>query len=131
MKRLLFLLTLAAAAHAAPPASFWTALHQVETSGRLGAILGDNGRSLGPLQISRAYFADSKVAGSYEQVIELDSAIKVASAYMRRYEPEAWRQGNVEILARLHNAGPSWRRKLAATDAYAAKVQREMRKLLP
>jgi hypothetical protein len=127
MKTLLLLLTLAAAAHAAPPASFWKALHQVETSGRLGAIEGDGGRSLGPLQISRAYFADSRVAGSYEQVIELEAAIKVASAYMKRYEPEAWRQGNVEILARLHNAGPGWRCKLAATDAYAAKVRRAMR----
>ena len=128
MKGLFLLLSLAAAAHAAPPASFWKALHQVETSGRLGAIEGDGGRSLGPLQISRAYFADSRVAGSYEQVIELEAAIKVASAYMRRYEPEAWRQGNVDILARLHNAGPSWRRKLAATDSYSAKVMREMRK---
>ena len=127
MKRILLLLTLVAAAHAAPPASFWAALHQVETSGRLGAIEGDGGRSLGPLQISRAYFADSRVAGSYEQVIELEAAIKVASAYMKRYEPEAFRQGNVEILARLHNAGPGWRRKLAATDAYAAKVRRAMR----
>lgn len=127
MKTLVLFLTLAAAAHAAPPASFWKALHQVETSGRLGAIEGDNGRSLGPLQISRAYFADSRVAGSYEQVIELEAAIKVASAYMKRYEPEAWRQGNVEILARLHNAGPGWRRKLAATDGYAAKVRRAMR----
>ena len=127
MKRLFLFLALAAAAHAAPPASFWSALHHVETSGRLGAIEGDGGRSLGPLQISRAYFADSRVAGSYEQVIELEAAIKVASAYMRRYEPEAWRQGNVDILARLHNAGPSWRRKLAATDAYAAKVLRAMR----
>jgi hypothetical protein len=127
MIRAALFLALAISAHAAPPASFWRALHQVETSGRLGAIEGDRGRSLGPLQISRAYFADSKVAGSYEQVIELEAAIKVASAYMRRYEPEAWRQGNVEILARLHNAGPSWRRKLSATDAYAAKVIRAMR----
>lgn len=128
IKKLLALFTLAATVHAAPPPAFWKALHQVETAGRLGAIEGDRGRSLGPLQISRAYFTDSKIAGNYEQVIELDAAINVASAYMRRYEPEAWRQGNVEILARLHNAGPSWRRKLAATDAYAAKVQREMRK---
>ena len=127
MKILFLFLALAAATHAAPPASFWKALHQVETSGGLGAIEGDGGRSLGPLQISRAYFADSKLTGSYEQVIELEAAIKVASAYMRRYEPEAWRQGNVDILARLHNAGPSWRRKLAATDGYAAKVIRAMR----
>lgn len=128
MKHFLLAITFVATMHAAPPASFWTALHQVETSSRLGATLGDNGRSLGPLQISRAYFADSKVKGAYEQVADLQFAITVASAYMRRYEPEAWRQGNVEILARLHNAGPSWRRKLAATDSYAAKVRREMRK---
>lgn len=122
MKRLALFLALAVTAHAEPPAAFWKALHQVETSSRLGAIVGDGGRSLGPLQISRAYFADSKVAGRYEQVIELEFAIKVASAYMRRYEPEAWRQGNVEVLARLHNAGPNWRRKLLATDFYAARV---------
>jgi hypothetical protein len=127
VKRLALFFALCATAHAAPPASFWKALHQVETSGRLGAIEGDRGRSLGPLQISRAYFSDSKVTGSYEQVIELEAAIKVASAYMRRYEPEAFRQGNVEILARLHNAGPGWRRKLSATDGYAAKVIRAMR----
>jgi len=126
MKRLFLLLTLAAAAHAAPPASFWAALHQIETSGRLGAIEGDGGRSLGPLQISRAYFADSRVGGAYEQVADLPFAIKVASAYMKRYEPEAWRTGNVEVLARLHNAGPNWRRKLSATDVYAAKVRRQM-----
>ena len=127
MKKLILILTLAAAAHAAPPASFWAALHQVETSGRVGAIVGDNGRSLGPLQISRAYFADSRVAGAYEQVADLPFAIKVASAYMKRYEPESWRAGNVEVLARLHNAGPAWRRKLSATDVYAAKVRRAMR----
>lgn len=126
MKRLLLLLTLAAAAHAAPPASFWAALHQVETSGRVGAIVGDNGLSLGPLQISRAYFADSRVGGAYEQVADLPFAIKVASAYMKRYEPEAWRAGNVEVLARLHNSGPGWRRKLSATDVYAAKVRRAL-----
>jgi len=126
MKRLFLLLSLAAAAHAAPPASFWAALHQVETSGRVGAIVCDNGRSTGPLQISRAYFADSRVDGAYEQVADLPFAIKVASAYMKRYEPEAWRAGNVEVLARLHNAGPNWRRKLSATDVYAANVRRQM-----
>ena len=126
MKRFALILALAAAAHAAPPESFWRALHVVETSGRQGPILGDNGRSLGPLQISRAYFADSRVGGAYEQVADLPFAIKVASAYMRRYEPEAWRAGNVEVLARLHNARPGWRRKLSATDVYAAKVRRAL-----
>ena len=126
MKRLLALLTLASAAHAAPPESFWQALHQVETSGRHGAILGDNGRSLGPLQISRAYHADSRVAGSYEQVTDLAYARRVATAYLKRYAPQAWAQGDVETLARVHNGGPSGHRK-AATLPYADKVRRAMR----
>ncbi len=126
MKRLLALLTLASASHAAPPESFWRALHQVETSGRHGAILGDNGKSLGPLQISRAYHADSRVAGSYEQVTDLAYSRRVATAYLKRYAPQAWAQGDVETLARIHNGGPAGARK-QATLAYADKVRRAMR----
>jgi len=126
VKRLLALIALASASHAAPPESFWRALHIVETSGRQGAILGDNGRSLGPLQISRAYHADSRVAGSYEQVTDLAYARRVATAYLQRYAPQAWAQGDVETLARVHNGGPSGHRK-AATLPYADKVRRAMR----
>ncbi len=126
MKRLLALLALASASHAAPAESFWRALHQVETSGRHGAILGDNGKSLGPLQISRAYHADSRVAGSYEQVTDLAYARRVATAYLKRYAPQAWAQGDVETLARVHNGGPAGARK-QATLPYADKVRRAMR----
>lgn len=123
MKRLALFLALAATAHAAPLESFWRALHLVETSGRHGAILGDNGRSLGPLQISRAYFADSRVGGIYEQVVDLGFARKVVSAYLQRYAPKAWAAGDVVTLARIHNGGPAGARK-AATVNYGAKVAR-------
>ena len=123
MKRLALLLALAATTHAAPPESFWRALHLVETSGRQGPILGDNGRSLGPLQISRAYFTDSRVGGTYEQVTDLGFARKVVSAYLQRYAPKAWAAGDVETLARVHNGGPAGARK-AATVNYGAKVAR-------
>jgi len=126
VKRILALLTLASASHAAPPESFWRALHQVETSGRHGAILGDNGRSLGPLQISRAYHADARVGGSYAQVTSLTYSRRVVTAYLKRYAPDAWEAGDVETLARIHNGGPTGHRK-AATLAYANKVQRAMR----
>ena len=126
MKRLALLLALASASHAAPPESFWRALHQVETSGRHGAVLGDNGKSLGPLQISRAYHADSRVAGSYEQVTDLAYARRVATAYFKRYAPAAWEAGDVETLARIHNGGASGHKK-AATLPYAEKVRRAMR----
>lgn len=123
MKRLAFLLALAATTHAAPPESFWRALHLVETSGRHGPILGDNGRSLGPLQISRAYFTDSRVGGTYEQVVDLGFARRVVSAYLQRYAPQAWAAGDVVTLARIHNGGPAGASK-AATVNYGAKVQR-------
>jgi hypothetical protein len=126
VKRILALLALASASHAAPPESFWLALHQVETSGRHGAILGDNGKSLGPLQISRAYHADSRVAGSYEQVTDLAYARRVATAYFKRYAPAAWQAGDVATLARIHNGGPTGHRK-TATLGYADKVRRAMR----
>jgi hypothetical protein len=123
MIRAALILALAATAHAAPPDSFWRALHLVETSGRHGPILGDNGRSLGPLQISRAYFADSRVGGTYEQVVDLGFACRVVSAYLQRYAPQAWAAGDVVTLARIHNGGPAGARK-AATVNYGAKVAR-------
>lgn len=123
MRRLALLLALAATAHAAPPESFWRALHLVETSGRHGPILGDNGRSLGPLQISRAYFTDSRVGGTYEQVADLGFARRVVSAYLKRYAPQAWAAGDVVTLARIHNGGPAGARK-SATVNYGAKVAR-------
>ena len=121
-KQLLALaLALAAGAQASPPESFWTALHMVETSGRHGPILGDGGRSLGPLQIGRAYHADSRVPGDYAQCSDLAYARKVAEAYLQRYAPLAWEAGDVRTLARIHNGGPKGHLK-AATLAYADKV---------
>lgn len=125
MIRAALLVALASAAHAAPPEAFWRALHQVETSGRTGPILGDGGRSLGPLQCSRAAFVDSRVPGRYEQVADLAFARRVAEAYLKRYAPQAWAEGNVEVLARTWNGGPAGARK-AATLGYAAKVRAAM-----
>lgn len=125
MIRTALLLALASAAHAAPPEAFWRALHQVETSGRTGPILGDGGKALGPLQCSRAAFADSRVPGRYEQVADLAFARRVAEAYLKRYAPQAWAEGNVEVLARTWNGGPAGARK-AATLPYAAKVRAAM-----
>ena len=122
MKSTLLILALAATAQAAPPDSFWRALHVVETSGRHGPIVGDGGKALGPLQIHRRYHADSRVAGDYSRVAELDYSKRVATAYLKRHAPEAWAKGDVETLARVHNGGPRGHLK-PATKGYAAKVK--------
>jgi hypothetical protein len=122
MKSTLLFLALCATAHAAPPDSFFRALHVVETSGRTGPILGDGGKALGPLQIHRAYHADSRVAGDYSRVADLDYSKRVATAYLKRYAPAAWKAGDVETLARVHNGGPRGHLK-QATKGYGAKVK--------
>ena len=126
MKRLAVLLALAASAHAAPPDSFFRALHVVETGGKRGAILGDNGKALGPLQIHRAYWQDARIGGRYEDCADLDYSKRVVAAYMKRYAPQAWQSGDVFTLARIHNGGASGDRK-QATISYANKVLRAMR----
>jgi hypothetical protein len=122
MKSSLLFLALCATAHAAPPASFWRALHLVETSARTGPIIGDGGKALGPLQIHKSYHTDSRVAGDYSRVADLEYSKRVATAYLKRHAPEAWAKGDVEVLARVHNGGPRGHLK-AATKGYAAKVK--------
>ena len=123
MNRIALLFALALTAQAAPPDSFFRALHLVETGGKRGAILGDNGRALGPLQIHRAYHIDSRVAGAYERCADLDYSRRVVSAYLQRYAPAAWASGDVTTLARIHNGGPRGASK-PATINYGAKVRR-------
>jgi hypothetical protein len=122
MKSTLLLLALCATAHAAPSDSFFRALHIVETSGRTGPILGDNGKALGPLQIHKSYHTDSRVAGDYSRVAELAYSKRVATAYLKRYAPAAWAAGDVETLARVHNGGPRGHLK-AATKGYGVRVK--------
>ena len=123
MKTFALLFALAATTHAAPPASFFRALNVVETSGRTGAILGDNGKALGPLQIHRAYHADARVGGDYSRCADLDYSKRVVSAYLQRYAPAAWAAGDVTTLARIHNGGPRGSNK-PATVVYGDKVAR-------
>ena len=125
MKPLLFL-ALAATAAAAPSEKFFRALHEVETSGRLGPIVGDAGRALGPLQIHRAAFIDSRIVGSYTQCADLEFSKRVASSYLRRYAPKAWKNNDVETLAAVWNGGPRGVNKKAA-QAYAKKVLRKVK----
>ena len=122
MKHFALLLALAATSHAAPPDSFFRALHIVETSGRTGPILGDGGAALGPLQIHRSFHADSRVAGAYERVADLEYSKRVATAYLKRHAPEAWAAGDVETLARVHNGGPRGHLK-PATKGYGVRVK--------
>lgn len=126
MRSLILTLALAATSYAAPPEAFWRALHHVESSGRRGGlILGDQGRSRGPLQIQRSVWQDARIGGRYEQVDDLAYSRRVAEAYFKRYVPTAYVNADIDVLARTWNGGPRGASK-PQTKAYAARVRRAM-----
>lgn len=87
--------------------------------------LGDDGRSIGPFQIQRAYWIDSRVPGRFEDCRDARYARKVVVAYWKRWCPTALAELDAECLARVHNGGPRGLRK-AATARYWKKVEAEL-----
>lgn len=110
---------------------FIKAIHQVETSGRIGVIKGDNGKALGPLQIHEVYWKDaceydkSLSSGSYSDCSNLLYSIRVATAYANRYAKKAIQDKDYETLARIHNGGPNGAKR-QSTIKYWHKVWREL-----
>lgn len=107
---------------------WFDALRTVETGGHPdpARAVGDNGRSIGPYQISRAYWLDSRVPGKWTDVRDRRYAERVIAAYMRRYCPIAWSRRDWQTLSRIHNGGPAGYRR-RATLGYWSRVQRSMR----
>lgn len=103
------------------------AIHLVETGGRTGPIMGDNGAAMGPLQIHRACWIDANLGGKYEDVADLSYAKRVFAAYMARYATERrlGRPVTDEDRARIWNGGPNGYKK-KATLPYWNKVKKEL-----
>jgi hypothetical protein len=126
IRTLTLTLTLTLTVYSAPSEAFWGAIHTVESGGAVGPILGDGGKALGPLQIHRGYWQDSRVPGRYQDCADLAYSRRVVTAYLQRYAPKAWAAGDCDALARIHNGGPNalkaTGKKRANLDRYAAKV---------
>lgn len=106
---------------------FAAALAKVESNNNPKAVnKGEN--ALGAYQIRPAYFRDAaefdRELAKYTHRDCFDSRVgkRAMWAYFRRYEPEALKNGNWEILARLHNSGPGWAGKKSKTNNYWAKI---------
>lgn len=113
-----------------PVDKFLAALSKVESNDNDQAV-GDGGRALGRYQIHRAYWQDSGVPGSYEQVTNPEYARSVVLAYFKRYAPEALKNQDWETLARIHNGGPGIMRRKGSrawknTTAYWDRVKAAM-----
>ena len=103
------------------------AIREVETGTHANPAraVGDGGRSLGPYQISRAYWRDSGVPGRYEQVRNAAYAERVIMAYWRRHCASALKRVDAMTLARTHNGGPDGSSQ-RHTRSYWLRVRREL-----
>ena len=103
------------------------AIRAVETSGLAAPhrAVGDKGRSIGPYQITRAYWADSGIRGEWTWCRGHAYSEKVMSAYWQRNCPDALRRRDSQVLARIHNGGPKGQTK-RATWVYWRKVRNNL-----
>ena len=109
---------------------FVRALHLVESGGRVGKIMGDNGRALGPLQIHKEYWKDAisfdkSIGGSYSDCADLNYSIKIVTAYLNRYAKNAVVNNDYKTLARIHNGGISGNNK-NSTIEYWNKIKKHL-----
>lgn len=106
------------------------AIRDVETRGTAKPPDGDGGRAIGPYQIHEVYWRDAmefdpSLGGSYQDCRDRAHAERVIDAYMRRWAPEAWENGEAETIARVHNGGPRGAR-IDATLGYWQRVRRRL-----
>lgn len=78
---------------------------------------------IGPLQILKPYWIDSKIPGRWEDCENWDYSVKVVQAYWQRYAKRALKEKDFEALARIHNGGPAGATK-QATKKYWEKVKK-------
>lgn len=105
------------------------ALRAVETGGMKDEgrrATGDGGRAIGPYQIHRGYWLDSKLPGSHDDCRDPQYARQVVLAYWKRYAPKALEGLDAQTLARVHNGGPDGARQ-DCTLVFWRKVERALR----
>lgn len=78
---------------------------------------------IGPLQILKPYWLDSKISGRWEDCENWDYSVRVVKAYWERYAKQALKENDFEVLARIHNGGPAGAKK-QATKKYWEKVKK-------
>lgn len=111
---------------------FAAAVAKVESNNNSKAV-GDNGRAKGIYQIHEVCYLDAAkydkelLKYGYQGCFNPQVSKRVLWSYCKRYEPEALKNGNWEVLARLWNGGCGWRTKTgkvkANLDTYWVKVK--------
>lgn len=111
--------------------AFLDAVASVESGGKTDVSIVDvNGQqSVGCLQIQQPYLTDSRLNYTLDDMKDKTKAYEVAKAYLQRYAKNYKRvtgkDATFEVLARIHNGGPTGWSK-SSTVAYANKVKAKL-----
>lgn len=110
-----------------PREQILAAIRFVESGDRDDVPDGDDGKAIGPYQIHRVYWEDAlraepALGGDYQDCRRRAYAERVIAAYMQRWVPAEWADGDAEVIARVHNGGPFGPGK-AATKGYWERVR--------
>ena len=113
--------------------SFLDAIVAVESHGNAKAI-GDNGKAYGVYQIHKSYVEDvNRISGknfTLADAFDKEKAKEMVKIYLtnygKNYEKKTGKTATNEVLARIHNGGPSGYKK-DATKKYWDKVQKELK----
>ena len=113
-----------------PREQILTAIRFVESGDRENVPDGDDGLAIGPYQIHEVYWRDAIAAepslgGRYQDCRRRSYAERVVAAYMTKWCAEAWRRGDGEVIARVHNGGPGGADK-ASTLGYWQRVRAKL-----
>lgn len=105
------------------------AIRAVESGGDDRAV-GDDGRAIGAYQIWSVYHQDAtewckELAGTWAECYDRTHAERIVVAYWHRYCRQALKDGDLEVLARVHNGGPKGAKK-TATLKYWVKVKAQL-----
>lgn len=108
------------------------AISFIESNNR-NTVIGDNGKSVGRFQISKAYIDDvnrflknKKIRYSYEDRNDPIKSREIVRVYLieygKHYSKVTGKIPSIEVYARIHNGGPSgW--KKSATNVYVKKIK--------
>jgi hypothetical protein len=103
-----------------------SALIMVESSNNDLAI-GDQGRAIGCLQIHKAVVLDvNRITGSHYRHQDMTNRV-AARAVCQAYLTHYGKGKSTEEQARIWNAGPQGHKKKQATEAYWAKVKKQLK----
>jgi soluble lytic murein transglycosylase-like protein len=124
--KVISLLLLSCSIHAASMEQFLKAMAFVESSNNPQAE-NKSEKALGLYQIRPAYLTDTHLPFHHKDMVNPQKARAVVLAYFKRYEPSALERKDFETLARLHNAGPGWRKRMQSTNNYWKKIQKNIK----